>query len=67
LAPSCPEGAGDPNAVLSPSTASVWRICVDDTGIAPDLSATTGTLPAVEMASPPAKAKRGFWSRLFGR
>ncbi len=40
---------------------------VEDTGIAPGATATSGTLPQVEAPPQPPKKKRGFWSRVFGR
>ena len=40
---------------------------VEDTSTAPGATATAGTLPQIEAPpQPPAKKKRGFWSRIFG-
>jgi hypothetical protein len=39
---------------------------VEDIGIAPSATATSGTLPETETPPQPPKKKRGFWSRIFG-
>jgi hypothetical protein len=45
---------------------------IEDTGMTPTPTATSGTQPAgvsrpLEMPAPPAQNKRGFWSRIFRR
>ena len=41
---------------------------IEDTGITPNATATSGTLPdGIDVPPPPAQNKRGFWSRIFHR
>ena len=40
---------------------------VEDTGLAPAPTATTGRVEQIENPPEPPKQKRGFWSRIFGR